>query len=219
MMRSLSRNSFRILFVALAVFCCSVGTISAFSVSNICSKQTQPAKISSLGMSTKTVAEDEAAFIYNKAREFAYRDEFGLAQNSEYDQHYHPLSDEVAEIEECKKWLQELIDIQSGCDAGTLAGKDLCENQLEAAEIVARLRRKIEAHEKRVAVRTKESESLVPTIATELISGALLVVLVIFWTTLDVGTKHDDIPLMHNYNDWVRILQDKGYTLTMFSGP
>ena len=66
------------------------------------------------------------------------------------------MDKEVTEIEECKYWLREIIQIQSGCAAGTLAGKDLCENQDEAAEIVARLRRKIEAHEQRVAVRTKE---------------------------------------------------------------
>ena len=155
----LSRNSFSILCGALAVFCSSAKPVSAFSFSDIVSKRIGTRRTpTALGLTatTRGVAEDDATYIYNKAREFAYRDEFGLAQNNEYDQHYHPLSDEVTEIEECKYWLREIIQIQSGCVAGTLAGKDLCENQDEAAEIVARLRRKIEAHEQRVAVRTKE---------------------------------------------------------------
>jgi len=219
-MRPLSRNSFSIPFVALAVFCSSASTVSAFSFSDIVQTRVGTTTSTALGLTatTKNVAEDDATYIYNKAREFAYRDEFGLAQNNEYDQHYHPLSDEVAEIEECKYWLREIVQVQSGCAAGTLAGKDLCENQDETAEIVARLRRKIEAHEKRVAILTKESESLVPTIATELIFGALLVVLVMFWTTLDIGQKHDDIPTMSNYREWMSILQEKGYTLTLFPG-
>ena len=167
-MVSLSRTSFSILFGALAVFCCSVRTIFAFSFSEIVSKQAERTKIqhnpfgrvivttpttttTALGLTdnAKNVVEDDAVYIYNKVKEFAYKD-------NEYDQHYHPLSDEVAEIEECKYMLREIVQVQSGCAAGTLAGKDLCENQDEAAEIVARLRRKIEFHEKRVAVRTKE---------------------------------------------------------------
>ena len=159
-MKSISRNSLSILCGALAVFCSSAKPVSAFSFSDIVSKHVRKSRTpTALGLTATTargVAEDDATYIYNKAREFAFRDEFGLAQNNEYDQHYHPLSDEVAEIEQCKYWLREIIQVQSGCAAGTLAGKDLCDNQDEAAEIVARLRRKIEAHEQRVAVRTKE---------------------------------------------------------------
>lgn len=128
---------------------------TAFSVSSIVSPRQAT---TALGVTTtsKTVEEDDAIYAYNKAREFAFRDDFGISPSSEYDQHYHPLSDEVAEIEEAKRWLREIVQVQSGCATGTLAGKDLCENQDEAAEIVARLRRKIEAHEQRVAVMSKE---------------------------------------------------------------
>lgn len=159
-MKSLSLPS--ILFVALSVFC----NVSAFSFSEILSKQAERAantryvSPTSLGMTATSensaVDEEKALYIYNKAREFAFRDDFEHPDDNEYDRHYHPLSDEKAEIEEAKYWLQEIINVQSGCAEGTLSGKDLCENQLEAAELVGRLRRKIEIHEKRVALRTKE---------------------------------------------------------------
>mmetsp|Transcript_9536 Transcript_9536/g.23747 ORF Transcript_9536/g.23747 Transcript_9536/m.23747 type:complete len:223 (+) Transcript_9536:138-806(+) len=218
-MRSLSRtSSLSVLLGALAVFFCS--STSAFSFSNlVVSKPMSTA----LGMTettstSKSVAEEEAEYVYSKAKEFAFRDDFGISPSSEYDQHYHPLSDEVAEIEEAKKWLEEFVAVQSGCATGALAGMDLCENQDEAAEIVARIRRKIEVHEKRVAVLSTETESLIPTIATELIFGSLFSILFVFWSTLDLGQRHDDIGVMANYNDWVQILQEKGYVLSLFQG-
>ena len=60
------------------------------------------------------------------------------------------------------------------------------------------------------------SESPVPTIAMELISGAILVVFVAFYTTVDLGQQHDDLKVMANYNDWVNILKEKQYTLSLF---
>jgi hypothetical protein len=62
------------------------------------------------------------------------------------------------------------------------------------------------------------SDSIVPTIATELIVGALLVVVVMFWTTLDLGQRHDDIPKMANYQEYLGILKEKGYLLSLFQG-
>jgi len=217
-MNSISPTCFSILALAV-VLICSLQSTEAFSVSSlVVSKRQTTAALGVTTTTTKTVEEDDALYSYNKAREFAFRDDFGITKSSEYDQHYHPLSDEVAEIEEAKKWLSEIVAVQSGCATGTLAGADLCENQDEAAEIVARLRRKIEAHEQRVAVMTRESESIVPTIATELIFGALFVVLFMFWTTLDLGQRHDDIPSMSNYQDWLSVLQEKGYILSLFQG-
>lgn len=245
-MPSFSRSTTSILLVgALALVRLSTSSthVTAFSFSEITSKQAERARnrqltigyihpsesSSALGVSTTTrstdgLAEEDAEYIFSKAREFAFRDDFssvGKTKGSgngntktiynEYDQHYHGLADEIAEIEESRYWLREIIHVQSGCVTGTLAGQDVCENQDQAAEIVARLRKKIEILEKRVAVRTRESESVVPTIATELIIGALLVVVGMFWTTLELGQRHDDIPLMANYNEWISILKDKGY--------
>ena len=56
----------------------------------------------------------------------------------------------------------------------------------------------------------RRSDSVVPTIATELILGALFVVVGIFWTTLDLGDRHDDLPSMSNYQTWLGILKEKG---------
>jgi len=230
-MRSLSLSSLSIL--ALAVFCISTTITpfaSAFSFSDLVSKQAKRRQqindsntaTTTLGLTTTTrstngVVEEDAFYIYNKAREFAFRDDFSSIEN-EYDKHYHSLSDEQEQIEESKFWLREIIQVESGCIAGTLAGKDLCENQDQAAEIVARLRQKIEIHEDRVAIRTKASDSVVPTIATELIVGAILVVVAIFWTTVDVGQRHDDLPKMENYQIWVSILKEKEYLLSLLGG-
>lgn len=232
-MRSFSLTSISIL--TLAVFC--VSTTNAFSFSDPVSKHSNRRQINgskgkgkginvdmattTLGLSTTTrstngVAEEDAVYIYNKAREFAFRDDFGSnGGDNDYDKHYHSLDDEKKEIEESKFWLREIMQVQSGCVAGTLNGKDLCENQDQAAEIVARLRQKIEIHERRVALRTKASDSIVPTIATELIVGALLVVVAVFWTTLDIGQRHDDLPSMENYQIWMNIVKEKDYILSL----
>jgi hypothetical protein len=228
-------KSFHIRFgFALAVFCSLSALGSAFSFSEIVSKQAGRAKgqsgniidtaATSLGVTAPTrptsVVEEDAVNIYKKANEFAFRDELSSYSENlgEYDTHYHPLSDEEAEIEESKYWLREIINLQSGCAAGTLMDKDICEDQAKAAEIVARLRRKIEIHENRVALRTKESESIVPTIATELIIGALLAVVAIFWSTLDLGERHNDIPTLSNFQQWQSVLEEKEYLLSLFKG-
>lgn len=239
-MRSFSLPSLSIL--ALAVFCISTTTTTtttttnAFSFSDIVSKQAKRRQTNGCGVkfntattvlglttttrSTTGVVEEDAVYIYNKAREFAFRDDFSINGGgwNNYDKHYHPLEDEMKEIEESKFWLREIMQVQSGCVAGTLAGEDICENQDQAAEIVARLRQKIEIHEKRVAVRTKASESIVPTIATELIVAAILVVVAIFWTTVDIGQRHDDVPSMENYQIWANILKEKDYILSLLGG-
>lgn len=209
-------------------------SVSAFSFSEIVLKKAtrhtknqnkKPTTTTVLAVSTTTrlatgVAEEDGQYIFNKAREFAFQDDYNyntgeLEEDYEYDRHYHSLSDEKTLIKESKFWLREMIHLQSGCVAGTLVGHDLCENQDVAAEIVARLRLKIAKHERRVEKRTKGSDSVVPTIATELSVGALLVVLVIFWTTLDLGQRHDDISSIGNYQEWVGILKEKGYFISM----
>jgi len=224
-----------------------VTCVSAFSSSGIISlsqkatyakQQKKVDMIAVLAVSTTTrratgVAEEDAQYILNKAREFAFEDDDDYYESiehnekegqgqggtssghAEYDKHYHPLSDERDQIKESKFWLQEIVHLQSGCVAGTLVGKDLCENQDVAAEIVARLRYKIDWHERRVAKRTKGSDSNVPMIATELSVGALLVVFGIFWTTLDLGQRHDDLTAMNNFQEWVGILKEKGYFASM----
>jgi len=214
-----------------------VSSVSAFSFSEIVLKKatyiknqknpTTTTSLAALSTTTRTAAsgvtEEDATYIFNKAREFAFHDDFNPKtgelekEDYEYDRHYHSLSDEKTLIKESKFWLREMIHLQSGCVAGTLVGHDLCENQDVAAEIVSRLRFKIEKHERRVEKRTKGSDSVVPTIATELSVGALLVVLVIFWTTLDlqIDQSNDDNFSMRNYQEWAAILKEKGYFVSM----
>lgn len=68
-------------------------------------------------------------------------------------------------IDSARDYLREVIHVQSGCAAGTLAGKALCEDQLFAAEVVASLREKIKTGSERKArnfwqAREKEFEGL-----------------------------------------------------------
>ena len=56
-----------------------------------------------------------------------------------------------------------------------------------------------------VSTNNDSSESIVPTIATELSVGALLVVLAMFWATLDIGQQHEDIPSLQNYQEFMDV--------------
>ena len=81
-----------------------------------------------LRMSSLLVHPDEltSRCVLNKARECAF---------SEY-----------SSATEAKEYLTKILEIESGCVSGVLAGQDLCENVDEVAEIVAHLRRKVERH-------------------------------------------------------------------------
>ena len=56
------------------------------------------------------------------------------------------LSDSCS-IDDARVYLSEVINVQSGCAAGTLVGDDICHDQGHVAEIVASLRVKIERGE------------------------------------------------------------------------
>lgn len=154
--------------------------------------------------SRASVEEDEALEIFQKAQDFAFSDDEAVQGSSS-------LTDEEALLTESRYWLREMIRVQSGCATGTIAEKGVCENQLGAAEIVGRLRFRIEKHEKRLEKRSKGSDSVVPTIATELALGALLVVVAIFWATLDLGQRHDDLPSLNNFQDFLSVVEEKEY--------
>jgi hypothetical protein len=50
-------------------------------------------------------------------------------------------------VQQAKLFLREIVHLQSSCVIGTLAGRQVCENQAQVAEIVQHLRDKIEAQE------------------------------------------------------------------------
>jgi hypothetical protein len=134
-------------------------TASTTAITNKGARSTPSATPSALFVSTTTrssepVAEEDARYIFNKAREFAFKDEQQQQQqqqqlkqqnkdsssssssnsnsansnsnsnNDTYDLHYHSLSDEKKEIKEAKFYLNEIIHLQSGCVAGTLVDTD-----------------------------------------------------------------------------------------------
>ena len=51
---------------------------------------------------------------------------------------------ETASALDAKKYLNRILEIESGCMSGILAGHDLCDNVSEVAEVVALLRVKLE---------------------------------------------------------------------------
>ena len=58
------------------------------------------------------------------------------------------------------------------------------------------------------------NESIVPSIAMELSLGALVAVVAVFWTTLDMNEQHGVTPL--HFQDWLSLAQEKGYLINMF---
>jgi hypothetical protein len=72
----------------------------------------------------KAISEQDATYLLAKAQECAFSDS--------------------ATMEDAKQYLRELLHIQSGCVVGTIAGRDLCDNQELYADIVARLQAKVD---------------------------------------------------------------------------
>jgi hypothetical protein len=72
--------------------------------------------------------DDESTYRYllAKARECAFSD-FATAQDA-------------------KRYLMQILELESGCASGNLAGRDICDNVDELAEIVAHLRQKVDQH-------------------------------------------------------------------------
>ena len=178
--------------------------------------------VSTTTRSSQPVAEEDARYIFNKAREFAFKDE----QRDEYDSHYHSLSDEKKEIKEAKFYLNEIIHLQSGCVAGTLVDPNqdgMCDVDSDSivAEIVTKLSNKVKRHELRLSNYNKYSSSskessAIPWIATELSVGALLLVFAAFAITLDIDYNHgDEFGPIQNYQHFIDILHDKGYFVSM----
>lgn len=71
-------------------------------------------------------------YLFAKAREVAFSDNSSAA--------------------EAKRYLNMILEMESGCVTGTLAGHDLCDNVEEVAEVVANLRERAEGEDS-VAVR------------------------------------------------------------------
>jgi hypothetical protein len=67
--------------------------------------------------------EEDAKYVMAKARDCAFSDSCG--------------------VQEAQVYLHQVLHVQSGCVTGTLSGHDLCDNQMEAAGIVAHLREKV----------------------------------------------------------------------------
>jgi hypothetical protein len=58
------------------------------------------------------------------------------------------------------------------------------------------------------------ANSVIPSIALELSLGALVMIVAVFWTTLDMTQRHGVTPL--HFQDWLGLAQEKGYLINMF---
>ncbi len=108
------------LFLQLALlFACAVGFGPHIQVTH----QRQGRSQSSSAL-YKAISEQDATYLLAKAQECAFSDS--------------------ATVEDAKQYLRELLHIQSGCVVGTIAGRDLCDNQDLYADIVGRLQAKVD---------------------------------------------------------------------------
>lgn len=73
--------------------------------------------------------DDESTYRYllAKARECAFSD--------------------FATVQEAKRYLTQILELESGCVSGNLSGRDICDNVDELADIVAHLRQKADQNE------------------------------------------------------------------------
>uniref|UniRef100_A0A7S4V623 Uncharacterized protein n=1 Tax=Ditylum brightwellii TaxID=49249 RepID=A0A7S4V623_9STRA len=114
---------------ASIVMALSIATLSsAFTPPSL---KAPPTFTTKLNLHAAADSEDDAMYLMMKAQECANSDS--------------------CSIDSARDYLREVIHVQSGCAAGTLAGKALCEDQLFAAEVVASLREKIKTGSERKA--------------------------------------------------------------------
>jgi hypothetical protein len=129
-----------------------------------------------------SMTEEQARYILNKARECAFADgnlvDDIIEHGGPVEHSPNPLDDMVQQVgttaapsspsssswsssnihftaDDARYLLREMIHIQSSCVTGQVIGEDLCDDQDTAADIVARLRFKIDNYERRLAKRQK----------------------------------------------------------------
>lgn len=101
-------------FVLLALQSSLASGFSARSVEKPFAARTE------MKSSMSSFTEKEAQILFNRARECAFSD--------------------TCSIEESESCLIDVLNLQVACASGTVHGHELCDDQLETAEIVARLR-------------------------------------------------------------------------------
>ena len=103
--------------------------------------------------------------LLNKARECAFSDDSGAADAKEY--------------------LMKILEIESGCVSGMLAGSELCENIEEVADIVAHLRQKVQTGQSVIMTPMAESNATLLPISL----GMAAILFVVMGSTLDYGQE------------------------------
>jgi hypothetical protein len=112
-----------------------VTAFAPFAIHSSPSKQRVPRYDVFLSQSSlASPLDDESTYVQwmAKAREYAFSDST------------------TSKVGEIQSLLRKILEIQGGCAGGLLSGHELCENQLEVAEIVSHLRAKIHQHDQHV---------------------------------------------------------------------
>jgi len=112
------------LLVAFCALAAMSTVVESFSASSMMLKKSSSLSFSNAVMIHDENDESSYRYILAKARECAFSD--------------------GATASEAKHFLKDILELESGCISGTLAGTDICDNVDEIAEIVAHLRQKVE---------------------------------------------------------------------------
>lgn len=113
----------RILFTLMAAQWLLAPTM-AFNARSVPSPFKTPSSTTELKSSMTHITEQEASYLMAKAKECAFSDS--------------------CSVEESQEHLYDVLNIQVACASGAVAGQDVCEDAVETAEIVSRLRQHAE---------------------------------------------------------------------------
>lgn len=121
----------------------SAAPMTSFSTRRIASSTGTSALASSNAVFIRDVEKDESTYRYllAQARECAFSDRA------------------VTDPRDAKRYLMQILELESGCASGTLSGSDICNNIEELVDIVAHLRQKVE--QPHVIVRYEHSPRVV----------------------------------------------------------
>jgi hypothetical protein len=97
---------------------------TGFSPTPLASKTQSRVQSLKAGYALEWPSEEDAVYLMQRANQCAYSEE--------------------CSIEDAEGCLGDVLLVQSGCTAGMLEGRDVCNNQDVASEIVANLRAKID---------------------------------------------------------------------------
>ena len=146
----------RMIAAALAAF----GTVESFSPSTVVARQ----KRSSASAGTSALHFSNAVLVHDENDESSYRYILSKARECAFS--------DRSTSSDAKGFLKDILELESGCVSGNLAGHDICDNVDELAELVAHLRQKVANN----TVLTSNDRDAASTMATLIAVSAVFAV-------------------------------------------